>query len=330
MTTTSETLRPMLATLARKPFDSPYHIFELKWDGVRSLALVEDGQVSLQGRNGSDLTAHFPEIRHLPKQLGSDRVVLDGELVSLDAQGRPSFALVQRRLQATSSRVRKPSVQYIVFDILYRGNRSTMGQPLWKRKNLLLETLSPSEMAQPCDFIENDGLAFFKATCDHGLEGMVAKEKSSLYLPGKRSQSWMKVKRTRETDFVVGGYTIGGTRGEPFNSLLLGLYDGEHRLGYVGMVGEGFRGTAAKRLQALLQKLHTTRCPFREPPDIQRLIYWCKPEMVCQVEYGEFGMDGMLRYPQYLRLRDDKPAVECVIEDAPGWPHNERIGPLQL
>jgi bifunctional non-homologous end joining protein LigD len=193
-----------------------------------------------------------------------------------------------------------------------------MEQPLWKRKNLLHEVIKPNDVVQACDFIENDGEAFFQAVCKHGLEGIMAKEKGSLYFPGTRSSNWLKVKRVRESEFVIGGYTFGGQR-ELFTSLLLGLYDQEQLL-YVGLVGTGFSDADLKTIHSLLQPLQTSVCPFAEPPKIQRFIYWCEPRLVCQIRYGDFTLDGKLRYPVFLSLRQDKSPSECTIDNTPGWP----------
>ena len=318
-----QTLRPMLARLARHPFDSPDHLFELKWDGIRALAFIEDGRLRLLNRRSVDITPLFPELSTLPRQVRTDRAVLDGELVCLDEFGHPSYSLLQERLsRGYNRRIPRNAAQFVAFDLLYQEGHSVMKEPLSTRKNLLHDHLVPSEVAQACDFIENDGLAFFQATCQHGLEGIIAKEKSSLYIPGKRSQHWLKIKRVRESEFVIGGYTFGGMRKEPFSSLLLGLYDNDKRLVLVGQVSTGISKPVAKELATVLQGLHTTDCPFEreELPGIQKFIFWCRPELVCQVEYGEFSENGRLVYPVFEALRGDKSPVECTISDAPGWP----------
>ena len=195
-----------------------------------------------------------------------------------------------------------------------------MKEPLVARKNLLHELLTPTEFAQPCEFIEQDGKAFYQATCDLGLEGIVAKRKDGIYSPGRRSDAWQKIKRVRDSDFVIAGYTLGGKRKEYFSSLILGLYDRNQRLKYVGQVGTGFSDREAKSLFSQLQELHIENSPFQAPLNIQRLTYWCRPELVCQVEYGEFTLDGKLRYPIYKNLREEKSPLDCLIADASAWP----------
>ena len=317
-----KTVRPMLARLGRRPFSSPDYLYELKWDGIRAMAFIDGGNLKLLSRNSTDITHLFPELSSLPKQVNGDRVVLDGELVCLDSLGHPSYFLLQERLRKASVRRPRSSnlVHYIAFDVLYTDGRSVMREPLSSRKSLLHDLLEPSKLVQACDFVETEGEAFFKATCDHGLEGMVAKERSSLYFPGKRSYYWLKVKRVRESEFVIGGYTIGGAKNKPFSSLVLGMYDNDKQLIYMGQVSDGLLKSEARALASSLQEIQSSESPFESLPDIQRLIFWCRPELVCQVEYGEFNEDGKLVYPVFKTLRDDKAPSECMVADASGWP----------
>ena len=320
------TIKPMLGRMARHPFDSPKHVFELKWDGMRALAFVEGGELKLFSRNARNVTTQFPELAEMPSQVKSGPVVLDGEIVCLDEQNRPSFSRLQQRLQARRVGLKQTyPVNFIVFDLLYAKGRSVMKDPLVDRKNRLHEVLAPTEVVQACEFVETDGTAFFQATCDLGLEGIMAKEKSSMYVPGQRSAHWLKVKRVRESEFVIGGYSFGGARKELFSSLLLGLYDDKGRLTYVGGVGTGFSEAEAKRIYAQLQSIHTDDRPFTSAPDVKRLIHWCRPQLVCQVEYGEFTPEGKLRYPIYLGVREDKEPSDCTLTDAPGWPSGESV-----
>ena len=302
--------------LARRPFDSPDHLYEPKWDGIRALAFVEGGRLRLLSRNSRDITSTFPELADLPSRVNAEAAVLDGELVCLDSSGHPSYTRLQERLRAPgTSLAGSVPVHFIAFDLLYLGGRPVMGEPLVDRKALLRDLLAPNELVQACDFIQGEGEAFFQATCELGLEGIVAKEKSSPYLSGKRSSHWLKVKRVRESGFVIGGYTFGGTGKE-----LLGLYDTDNRLRYVGQVASGISASTAREVSSSLQHLHVAECPFDTPPDIQRFIFWCRPELVCQVEYGEFTETGHLAYPVLKALRDDKSGAECTTADAPGWP----------
>ena len=316
-----ESLKPMLALLGRAPFDSSDYLFELKWDGIRALAFVEGGQLSLRNRKGNVVTELFPELDSLPGRINGDGVVLDGEVVCLDELNRPSYQLLQRRLDSQDrQRSSRTPVHFVAFDLLYLGGRSVMAKPLAARKGLLQEVLTPNDAVQTSDFIESDGIAFFDATCDLGLEGIVAKERHSGYIPGKRSRSWLKIKRVRDAEFVIGGYTFGGVRGELFASLLLGLHDTNGKLIFVGQVSSGFSAAVARELYAQLRSLHTEASPFVPSPRVQKFIYWCRPELVCSVQYGEFTEDAKLAYPVFQGLRDDKTPGECAISDALGWP----------
>ena len=310
----------MLASLRRYPFDSPDHLYELKWDGIRALASVEGGRTTLTDRNGREITHLFPELSQIKIQGKHDGTVLDGEIVCLDKDGRPSFPLLQERLDRPNARPRNAQPNYIVFDVLHVNGLSVMNEPLHRRKALLHQLLASSELVQPCAYIEREGEAFFHATCQLGLEGIVAKEKSSLYAPGKRTLAWQKIKRWRECEFAIGGYAFGGQRGELFASLLLGLYNEQGALEYVGSVGAGFSKPQAKQVYKSMTNRHTDVCPFNALPSMQKFFFWCRPELVCQVQYGEFSTDGKLRYPVYLTMREDKAPPDCTLQDAPGWP----------
>ncbi len=314
-------IKPMLARLTRHPFDSPNHIFELKWDGIRTLVFIEDGDLRLQARNMRNITASFPETDGIRQSIKSDRTVLDGELVCFDKEGRPSFAPLQKRLRGLGdgSPNRGPRARFVAFDLLYMDGKSVMDEPLANRKNMLHEILEPTEVVQACQFIERDGKAFFEVTRQHELEGIVAKDKASRYLPGKRSPDWHKIKRLRECDVVIGGYDFGWERGL-LSSLIVGLYDDRGRFTYAGQVGVGSSKHLVRQLHSSLQALHTVECPFENPPRIERFVYWCKPEIVCRVQYGEFTNQGKLRYATYVGQTEDKSPVDCRVDDAIGWP----------
>ncbi len=322
------TIKPMAARLKRRPFDSPDHIFELKWDGFRALAFVEGGELRLQSRNLLNITSRFPEVTSLPDFVKADNTVLDGELVCFDEEGHPSFVRMQQRFQAQAggSAAPDPPAYYVAFDLLYLDGESVMEEPLANRKELLSNVMEPGGVAQVCEFIEAEGQAFFDATCEHGLEGIMAKDKSSAYFPGKRSPGWRKVKRVRGSDFVIGGYDFTGEHKNEFTSLLLGLYNEDGRLVFVGQVGSGFSQKEAREIYGAVRSIHAADSPFESPPKLQRLSYWCRPELVCRVEYGEFTEGGRLRYPVFSTLVEDKPPDDCRIVDAPGWPRALPVG----
>ena len=237
---------------------------------------MDGPQLKLVNRNGVEVSRHFPELSGLPRQVSSDSAVLDGELVCLDKQGHPDFAMLQLRLQKPEGvRSRANPVHFIACDVLRLDGGSVMGEPLVKRKNLLHQIMKPSEIAQPCEFIENDGKAFFQATCELGLEGVVAKAKESLYFPGKRSQHWLKVKRVRESEFVVGGYTFGGNKSEAFTSLILGLHDNDGQLLCVRQLATGFTknlGRGAATPTAGIAHIRVPFCCATRHPQVHLLV----------------------------------------------------------
>lgn len=299
----------MLATAAAEPFDSSEHIFELKLDGLRTLTFVEPDSVRVQNRRLEDVRDRFPQFADVPRRVKAASAVLDGEIVAPDSEGRPSLPLLQERLEG-----RPGPLTYQVFDILYLNGASVMRLPLARRKTLLHQLLTPSDFLQACDFVDGEGIAFFEAAREHGLEGIVAKEKASPYRPGQRSPAWLTVKAFCADDFVIGGYAFGGgRRAEPIGALLLGQYQGD-RLLHVGDVSGPFPPDTARQLLALLQPLHTAECPFAEPPGLARLIYWCRPELACRARFSEWTRARKLRFPLFVAVRPDIPPQECLLE----------------
>jgi len=310
-------IRPMLATLVAEPFDSPRHLFEVKWDGMRVIAFIENGRVRLQSRNEHDVTVFFPELGSLAKQLAGKRAVLDGEVVSF-RDGKPSFAQLQYRLGirdglASSSRAVRADVSYQAFDLLYLGDRELMSLPLEERRTLLARNFHVGDYAQPCDFILEHGRDFMQAVELQGLEGMMAKDRSSRYTQGKRSAAWQKIKVRHSGDFVIGGYTFGaGYRSRYFGALMLGLYDEQKRLTFVGTVGGGFTDTLMRELTPILERFQSPDCPFAEPPKIERFSFWCIPALVCKVTYAEFTDQQRLRFPIFESMRPDIDPNDCT------------------
>ncbi len=314
------TVRPMLPALAEEPFDSPSHIFEVLWDGLRAITFLEAGSVRVHDRYLRDITPYYPEFAAAPPRVRSRHAVLDGVIVALDQEGRPDFHRLSRRLApmdaARARRVfQEVPVTYQVFDILYWDSRPVMALPLWRRKALLRQVIRPDDFLKVPDYVEREGIAFFEAARDHGLDGIIAKEKGGLYRPGERSVAWLKLRVFREGDFVIGGYTYGGgRRRDPFGSLLLGLYDDSGHLLHVGEVAGGFDQGSAKAVLAVLDPLQTAHCPFARAPQVPRLIFWCRPEAVCRVRFGGWTADAKLRFTIFVALRPDVPPGECRLE----------------
>jgi bifunctional non-homologous end joining protein LigD len=305
-------IRPMLATLSPGIVEGPQWVFEEKYDGIRAVAGRERGKVKIWSRMLQDLTGGFPHIVDAVEALGDGDLVIDGELVALDAKGVSRFQLLQRRGTAGASATR-----YAVFDVLEQDGRSLMSRPLGERR-AALERLVGRRTAPL--FISRrmvrDGKAAYREAKRLGWEGIIAKDEGSPYQPGVRSPFWRKVKVRKESEFVIGGYTApkGGRR--HLGALLVGLYDGP-KLRYVGKVGTGFTQDTLELLATKLERLRTEKSPFDPPPPI-RDATWVRPRLVAQLAYAEWTADGKLRQPAFLGLRTDKDPSECT------WSSRER------
>lgn len=310
-------LRPTLASRATEPFDSPDWLFELKWGGVRALASIGHGTVVLRGQNGRDITAVYPELHGLAAQVKGSSAVLDGEIVALGEKGHPDIELLRPRLNRLLGSERgwlpRAPVCYEVSDILELDGRLLTELPLWQRKNILHAHFTPSKTAQIAEFVEAEGVAFFDAVCEHRLEGMIAKQKYSLYRPGRRSRDWVEIPAQEVGHYAIGGYTFGGSSRGAFQGLLLGAYRGQELI-YVGRATAGLSRPEAWDTVRLLEELHTPRCPFSTPPPVDRLSFWCEPRLVCQVRLGERSPSGQLRFAVFVSLRPDLAPQDCRLE----------------
>jgi DNA ligase D-like protein (predicted ligase) len=309
----------MLAATIPEPFDSPDHIFEVKWGGVRAIAEVADGRVRLHGRNLRDLTPLYPELAVLGRAIRAERAVVDGEIVAWGAEQLPSFELLRPRLLQPDTPVparRQSPVVYHIFDLLELEGRWLPQRPLFERRNLLHERLVPVRSVQAADFVREEGIAFFQAVGGYHLEGIIAKDVRSTYQPGQRSDAWQEVRVMQADDFVVGGYTFGGgLRNDPIASLLLGAYR-HRRLEFVGEVSIGCTEREARQLAALLAPLHAGHPPFARPPEIEtRFLYWCRPELACHVRYAQWTKERRLRFPVFVAPRPDVPPEECLVPE---------------
>lgn len=320
-------IRPMLATAALEPFDSSDHIFELLWGGVRAMAYVRDGQLRLRGRNGADLGAHFPELGYIPGMLNAREAILDGEIVVVDDKGQPLFDALRPRLHAMAgegggppqefSKPRKLAgqISYQAFDVLWLDGRSMVEKALWQRKNRLHDIIRAGAEFAAVDFVNDEGCAFFDAVLARKLEGIVARKKVSIYEPGVRSKNWEEIRALQSGDFVVGGFTFGGTlrKRDAFGQLLLGAYD-RGTFEYVGAVSGGLTDAEAKQLVALLEPHVVENPPFEDPPPVVRLVYWTAPTVVCHVRFSEWTRDGHLRFPIFSALRPDVQPDQCTLD----------------
>jgi bifunctional non-homologous end joining protein LigD len=314
-----EHIVPMLAKLSELPRDEDAWGFEIKWDGIRALLYSERGRVRIESRNLKDITARWPEVRGLGRELGARDAVLDGEIVTLDERGRPSFQLLQSRMHLGSeSAVRRKAKEtpaiYMIFDLLYLDGRSTMAQPYTQRRELL-EGLRLEDAAWKTPaWHEGEGGALLDAAVAQGLEGIVAKRPDSRYTPGSRGGAWLKVKRQRSQELVIGGWVPGeGRRKDRIGALLVGHYDGG-KLVYAGKVGTGFNEATLRMLGERLAPLEREASPFDvgKPP---RDATFVEPELVAEIEFTEWTKAGTVRHPSFKGLREDKPAREVVREE---------------
>ncbi|HEV8470697.1 MAG TPA: DNA ligase D [Candidatus Limnocylindria bacterium] len=314
-------IAPMLAAAADEPFDSPEFTYEAKWDGVRTIAFVDGGEVRLQTRNLLDCTRQYPEGTQIAEALtGAYQAIVDGEIVALDEKGVPSFQRLQPRMhvsdEATVRKLRRSTpVIYQVFDLLYADGEDLTRKPLRERLRRLDEAITPMGAIRRSEGFVGTGVALFEAAKEQGIEGIIAKRLDSIYQPGARSPAWVKVKAMRTMDCVIGGWTAGqGGRASTLGALLLGVYrDG--KLEPVGHVGTGFDERTLRDLLATLQRHESPTSPFASVPRTNQPARWCMPELVCEVEYTEITRDGTLRHPTYRGLRPDVDPRECTGEE---------------
>lgn len=313
-----ETVAPMLATLSPAlPTNPANYAFEYKWDGVRALLRWDGRRLSVASRNLLDITPRYPEIHPIADFFGSRPVLLDGEVIALDDDARPSFSRLQQRMHVRDeSAVRRlmkaVPVIYVVFDVLWLDGQSLLDLPWIGRRDRLeeLELAGPAWMRSPAHVGEGaDLLAAARAT---KLEGIVAKALNSPYRPGARSPDWLKIKIVSEQEYVVGGWVPeAGTRTNRIGSLLLGYYDAQGRLRFAGGVGTGFDDEDHRTLAGLMRRLGVPTSPFADPVPKRGALY-VKPQTVVQVEYRRKGPEGILQQAAFKGIRDDKDARDVT------------------
>ena len=296
----------MLATLVSEPFDDSAWLFEIKWDGYRALCTIDEKQFSLVSRNGLDMLRRFPELERLHRAFASLPVVVDGEIVSLDAKGRSEF----QRLQESQ---KKPAgLTYAAFDLLYADGVDLRSKPLEERKALLERLIRDDELVLFSKHIVGEGKLLYESARKQRLEGIIGKKRDSTYQE-RRSRDWVKIKTGFEQEFVVGGWTEPKGSRKGFGALLLGVYE-KKMLRYVGSVGTGFTAKLLRELHVRLRGIERKTSPFSNPVDANAPTHWATPELVVEVRFSEWTRDGYLRQPAYLGLRPDKPARDVVAE----------------
>ncbi|MFZ3565413.1 non-homologous end-joining DNA ligase [Streptomyces sp. BH097] len=304
---------PMLATLSDRREFAKGWLFERKLDGIRVLAVRENGRTTIRSRSGRRLDATYPEIvEALDAQDAADFTV-DGEIVAY-AHGRTDFSRLQQRMGLTKPREVAAStvaVKYYVFDLLRVDGADVRRLPLRTRKSLLRKTLTFTDPLRFSTHRNEGGAELLADACGRGWEGLIAKRADSTYQP-RRSGDWLKLKCAHGQEFVVGGFTEPTGSREGIGALLIGYYEGD-RLRYAGKVGTGFDRRTLLALREQLDELQQSRSPFTDRV-AERTAHWARPRLVAQIEFSEWTRDGMLRHPRYQGLRDDKDPTDVVRE----------------
>jgi bifunctional non-homologous end joining protein LigD len=311
-----DALRPMLAATADAPFSRAGWLFELKYDGVRTLARKDGGEVKLFARTGGDRSRLYPEIARAVARLPLARFAIDGEIVAPDADGRSSFERVQQRFTqrdpaAIARALAEVPVVYQVFDLLGALGCDTRGLPLARRKELLARFVPALGVVRFSDHVEGDGRRLFEAAAEHGLEGVVAKRADSRYESGRRSKSWQKLKVPRAAPLAVVGWTAGKGSRARLGALLL-AWQRSGRWRYAGSAGSGLGEKTIDALLPRLEALRVAKPPCAGVPDPPpRGARWARPEIVCEVRFTEVTSAGLLRHPVFAGLKSDVPLEAC-------------------
>lgn len=348
-------LVPMMAKAGALPEAEGVHAYEIKWDGIRALVYVRDGDVRLESRNRNDITAQYPELAALGAALAGHDVVLDAEIVAFTEAGVPSFQLLQSRLGLTRAdtirtRAAATPVTLAIFDILHLDGHDLMPLPYEQRRAVLDALAVAGPNWRVSEYHVGGGAEMLASVVERGLEGVMVKRLDSPYTPGKRTVAWTKVKQQRRQEFVVGGWTEGnGSRAGQIGALLIGHQDVRparararkqpQQFLYAGSVGTGFGRETLAQLAALLEPLAVEESPFdvnspgaNKPVGkwqairakdrttglpVASQVHYVRPELVVELEFTEFTRDGTLRHPSYQGLRDDKDPADVVREDTP-------------
>ncbi|UFH33760.1 DNA ligase D [Chryseobacterium sp. C-71] len=296
-------IKPMLAKLSENAFDDEDWIFEIKWDGYRAVADLSKKQPLFYSRNGISFLSKFDTIAEDLSQQ-KHKMIVDGEIVAYDENGKPSFQLLQQIGDNPDL-----ALTYQVFDLLWLNGHSTEELPLIQRKELLKDALVETDLIKFCDHIPEKGIDFFNQMKKMQLEGMIAKKADSIYSQNSRSTDWLKIKFTNTEEAIICGFTEPKGSRQGFGALILGKYrDG--KLIYSGHTGTGFNNELLMQLHEKLKKIVVKTSPFETAPKTNMPVTWTKPELVCEIKFSEITKDGMFRHPVFVALREDKEAKE--------------------
>ena len=309
-------LTPMLATVGQDIPQGEGWTFEPKYDGIRILAFVADGSVSLLSRNGNPKTAQFPEIVSALSWLSRARkrpFVFDGEIVALDGDAPARFQQLQSRMHATDLKAiaahrDETPVAYVIFDVLLDGDEALTNEAQHVRRAHLLQLLIPPvpHVLRVSESTADDPAALLETAREHGWEGVIAKREDAPYEPGKRSRAWLKLKLEHRQEFVVGGYTEPRNSREHLGAILLGYYNDAGELVYAGHTGGGFSRATLDDMYRRLASLERKTCPFVKEPRTNERPHWVRPRVVVEVKFNEWTAEGKLRQPIFVGVRDDK------------------------
>jgi len=304
-----DTIEPMLSDIAEKTPVGDNYLYEVKWDGIRALITLEDGQIKIKTRNQNDVTKQFPELLAADKGFRATCGLFDAEIVCLDDQGRPQFKKVIHRLMSNGDnnilKLSKSSPVYCyIFDCLYLDGRSLINEPLLKRREWLKDAVRTEASYRISEIVE-DGASLFEAARELSLEGIMAKVKDGKYLPGKRSNLWQKIKVRNTRECVIIGYNEGkGNRGQTFGGLHIAEREGD-KLIYRGKVGTGFDDATIKEISGQIKTLMETKKPIQEKVLDEKTSKWIEPKLIAEISYSMLTADKMYREPVFVRMRPD-------------------------
>jgi len=300
-------------------FDDENYFFEPKWDGLRAILFFTEGRIELQNRNLRDATGSFPELQNLSDRIKAKAAVIDGEVVVLREDGVPDFGRLQARfgvedLKRVRVLAKTTPVTYVAFDLLHIDGQDVISRPLVERKKRLKSIVREGPYLLYGDHIEREGTRFFKEATSRGFEGVIGKENQSQYVPGLRTDYWIKTKKIETIDCVVVGFSEGERgRASTFGSLILAAYDEDGKLRHIGNVGGGFPDKALEDLRKKLSRIVTKTATVEGSVDSPTPVSWVKPRLVVEVAYMVMTADGRLRFPRFKRLRTDKDPLECKL-----------------
>ena len=305
----NDLIEPMLAHSDKKVPEGDNFLYEIKWDGIRAMIAIDEGEIRIRSRNQNDITDCFPELLIPDQVFRGSSALYDTEIVCLDADGKPNFRHVIHRIQQSTeggikrAKAKYPAVCY-VFDCLYLDGRPIVGEPLERRRIWLKDSIKKNLVYRVSEAVD-EGVELFEAASAMGLEGIMAKDRASTYSPGKRTSQWMKIKTRHTADCVIIGYTKGkGVREKLFGALQIAQYNGDE-LHYRGKVGTGFDDRKLKDILTVLKGIRKAKRAVKEKPLDDASTVWIEPTLVCEVQYASFTNTGTFREPVFVRMRPD-------------------------